>query len=384
VPALTLLSDASILPITIVRGRGAQLFDDQDRPYWDFYGGHAVALLGQAHPRWVEAISHQASTLSFVTTVAPTPIRSAAIDALCDFTRMARAFLVNSGAEANEAALKIARKATGRGVIVAMEGGFHGRTMACLGVTHAGHYRSDHAPAHGSARFVPLGDASALRAAMGADVAAVILEPIQGIAGAIPAPVGFLETCRTVCDDHGAVLILDEVQTGIARTGLAMAWHAEPDCSPDLVTVGKSLGSGFPVAALLANEVMAATVSPGEHGTTFGGCPLAAAVVCAVLETIRKEGLVARAAGLGARIIHEAAAIPGVESVRGRGALLGVILDRAARPVADQLRDRGLLVGTAADPRCLRLCPPAIMPNTGVDALLTALRDILSAPPTPS
>ena len=141
-PALKVLSDASILPMTIVRGEGAQLFDDTGAAYWDFYGGHAVALLGQAHPGWVAAITQQAQALSFITTVAPLPVRDAAIDALCAFTKMDRAFLVNSGAEANEAAFKIARKATGREVIVAMEGGFHGRTMACLAVTHAGHYRS--------------------------------------------------------------------------------------------------------------------------------------------------------------------------------------------------------------------------------------------------
>ena len=378
-PALKLLAESSLLPMTIVRGEGSRLFDADDRAYWDFYGGHAVALLGQGHPAWVEALASQAATLSFITTVAPVPVRDAAIDALCGFTRMDRAFLVNSGAEANEAALKIARKATGRGVVVAMEHGFHGRTMACLGVTHAGHYRSDHEPLHGAARFVPLGDTDALRAAMGPDVAAVMLEPIQGIAGAVPAPDGFLAACRSICDEHGAVLILDEVQTGIARTGLPMGWHAEPACAPDLVTVGKSLGSGFPVAALLCTEAMAATVSPGEHGTTFGGAPLAAAVVKAVIDTIHREGLVARAAALGERISREARALTGVLDVRGRGALIGIVLDRPAAAVARDLRGRGILTGTAADPRCLRLCPPAVMPDEGVDALLTALQEALSA-----
>lgn len=377
-PALKVLSDASILPMTIVRGEGAQLFDDTGAAYWDFYGGHAVALLGQAHPGWVAAITQQAQALSFITTVAPLPVRDAAIDALCAFTKMDRAFLVNSGAEANEAALKIARKATGREVIVAMEGGFHGRTMACLAVTHAGHYRSDHAPVHATARFVPYGDEDALRAAMGADVAGVLLEPIQGIAGAVPAPPGFLSTCRRVCDEHGAVLVLDEVQTGIARTGLPMAWHAELDCSPDLVTVGKSLGAGFPVAAMLCSEAMAESVAPGDHGTTFGGAPLAAAAILAVLTAIRDEDLVTRAASIGSRLTKEATAIPGVVTVRGRGALLGLVLDRPARPVAIALRERGILTGTAADPNCLRLCPPAVLPSEGLDAFLTALRETLA------
>jgi acetylornithine/N-succinyldiaminopimelate aminotransferase len=369
--ALVTVSAAATLPTTFVRGAGAQLFDTHDRAYWDFYGGHAVALLGQGHPRWVAALAAQAETLSFVTTIAPTPIRDSATATLCRFTGMDRAFLVNSGAEANEAALKVARKATGRSVIVAMEGGFHGRTMACLGVTHAGHYRGDHSPVHGAVRFVPPGDLSALAAAMGPDVAGVILEPIQGIAGVRPVPEGYLRGCRRLCDAHGAVLLLDEIQTGIGRTGWPMAWHREPDSRPDLVTVGKSLGAGFPVAALLLTEAMAATTRPGEHGSTFGGGPLACAAVQATLDTIEAEDLLACARAIAAQVRDRP--LRGVTAVRGAGCLLGLVLDRPAAPVKDALMDHGILTGTSADTHCLRLCPPAVMPVAGIDALARGL-----------
>lgn len=372
--ALQTVSTSAMLPVSLVRGEGARIWDGDEKPYWDFYGGHAVALLGQGHPRWVAAIAEQAATLSFVTTIAPTPVRDQAVAALCRFTGMDQAFLVNSGAEANEAALKVARKATGRSVVVAMESGFHGRTMACLGVTHAGHYRADHAPVHGSVRFVPYGDLSALQAAMGSDVAAVLIEPIQGIAGVIAAPEGFLLGARKLCDTHGAKLILDEIQTGMGRTGLPLACHGSPAAAPDLVTVGKSLGAGFPVAALLLTEAMAATIQPGEHGSTFGSGPMACAAVQATIATIIDEGLLARARAIETDI--RSRKLSGVVAIRGAGCLLGLILDRPARPVASALLSQGILAGTANDARCLRLCPPAVLPTAGIDALEHAMHTV--------
>ncbi len=369
--ALQTVCEAALLPVSLVRGEGAVIWDAEDKPYWDFYGGHAVALLGQGHPRWVEALTTQAQTLSFVTTLAPTPIRDQAVAALCRFTGMDQAFLVNSGAEANEAALKVARKAAGRSVVVAMESGFHGRTMACLGVTHAGHYRTDHAPTHGSVRFVPYGDLGALEAAMGPDVAAILIEPIQGIAGVIPAPPGFLTGARSLADAHGAKLILDEIQTGIGRTGRPLAWQSEPEARPDLVTVGKSLGAGFPVAALLLTEEMAQTTRPGEHGSTFGGGPLACAALEATVSTIVDEGLLLRAQEIEEEI--RSRSLSGVVEVRGAGCLLGLVLDRPAKPVQAALFSHGILAGTANDAHCLRLCPPAVMPSEGIDALQRAM-----------
>lgn len=381
---LTTISPSALLPVEIVRGEGARLYTADGAALWDFYGGHAVALLGQAHPGWVRALTEQASTLSFVTTVAPLALRDRAAERLAAFGRMDRVFFVNSGAEANEAALKVARKATGRSVIVAMEHGFHGRTMACLGVTQSGSYRAQHAPVHGAVRFVPYGDLQALAAALDEDVAGVLIEPIQGIAGVMVPPEGFLAGARVLCDEAGAALILDEVQTGVGRTGDAFAWHAEPDARPDLVTCGKSLGAGFPVAALLLTEAMAATTGPGEHGTTFGGAPLACAAVEAVLDAIDDEDLLGRARELAHRVHSFAPGrprhVPGVTHVRGRGCLLGVVLDRPAGPVATQLLQHGIVAGTAHDPHCLRLAPPAATPAQALDDLEHALRAVLSSP----
>jgi len=382
---LSTISPSSLLPVEIVRGEGARLWTADGTPLWDFYGGHAVALLGQGHAGWVQALTQQASTLSFVTTLAPLSLRDRAAARLAAFGRMDRVFFVNSGAEANEAALKVARKATGRSVIVAMEHGFHGRTMACLGVTQSGSYRAQHSPIHGDVRFVPYGDLAALDAALDGDVAGVLVEPIQGIAGVVEPPEGFLVGARALCDEAGAALILDEVQTGVGRTGDAFAWHHAPDCRPDLVTCGKSLGSGFPVAALLLTEAMAATTAPGEHGSTFGGGPLACAAVLAVLDAIDDEDLLGRARELAHRVHGFAPGrshhIRGVTAVRGRGCLLGVVLDRPAGPVAKQLLAHGLVAGTAHDPRCLRLAPPAATPTEALDDLEHALRTVLSASP---
>ena len=374
---LQTLSPDAALPFEVARGDDCQLVSTAGDTYWDFYGGHAVALLGQGHPGWVEAISRQAKTLSFVTTVAPLQIREEAASRLAAFAGMDRVFFVNSGAEANEAALKVARRATGRDVIVAMDHGFHGRTMACLGVTQSGSYRSQHAPMHGAARFVPFGDLDALRGALDQHVAAVILEPIQGIAGVIEPPAGFLAGVRAACDAVGALFICDEVQTGVGRTGQNFAFHREP-CRPDLVTCGKSLGNGFPVAALLLTEAMAATTRPGEHGSTFGGGPMACAAALAVLDLIVEERLLSHAGDI-ADFVRSlgpggARAVPGITAVRGHGCLLGVILDRPAKPVAAALLDAGILTATAHDPQCLRLCPPATLPEEALVALEGALR----------
>jgi acetylornithine/succinyldiaminopimelate/putrescine aminotransferase len=374
---LQTIAASSVLPVRVVRGEGARLFDEAGRAYWDFYGGHAVALLGQGHPRFVRALAEQARTLTFVSALAPLRIREEAADRLAAFAGMDRVFFVNSGAEANEGALKVARKATDRTAIVAMQNGFHGRTIGCLGVTW-GAYRDQHQPVHGDTRFVPFGDVAALEDAVDGDVAAVIVEPVQGIAGVYEAPTGYLTAARAICSRHGAKLILDEIQTGIGRLGVPMAFHREPECAPDLVTVGKSLGCGFPVAALLLTEAMAATTRPGEHGTTFGGGPLACAVALAVLDALEEDGLLSAARGVGEQV--RALSIPAVRDVRGSGCLLGLALDRPARAVVDALAAAGVLAGTANDPQCLRLCPPAVMPREGVAALGAALNQILAQP----
>lgn len=366
------------LPHTFVSGEGALLCDAGGQTWWDFYGGHAVALLGQGHPAWIEAITEQARHLSFVTTVAGVPVRERAAARLCAFTGMDRVFFVNSGAEANEAALKIARKATGRPVVVAMEHGFHGRTAGAVGVTH--HYRDQHAPAHGQVRFVPFGDLAAVQRALDDSVAAVICEPIQGMAGIVVPPSGWLQAVAAAAHRVGALLIADEIQCGMGRTGVPLVSTAQ-GVRPDLVTVGKGLGGGFPVAAALCTEALAATVAPSEHGSTFGGAPLAAAAVEATLKIIEDEDLLARARALGEHM-RQRLALPGVVEIRGSGAWAGLVLDRPAREVAACLRQQRFLVGTSADPYVLRLAPPAITPLFAVNLLADALQVALQAKAT--
>ncbi len=357
-------------PITLESGRGSMVFDTAGRPYWDLYGGHAVTLLGHAHPVWVQRVTEQAQALPFWTTVADVPVRTRVSERLCAFVGMDRIFWVNSGAEANEAALKIARKATGRSVIISMESGFHGRTMGALGATWR--YREQHALPHGPTRFVPYGDLAALEAALApGDVAAVIVEPIQGIAGVIVPPEGYLAGLTRAAHAAGTLVIADEVQCGAGRTGDPNTCRALGG-EPDLMTLGKGLGGGFPVAACLMTAAVAETVSPGEHGTTFGGGPMACAAVEATLHVIGSERLLERAASLQEGL-RAAVTVPGVVGVRGRGAWLGVVLDRPAAPVAAALRERGILTGTSGDPHALRLAPPAALPAEGLSALRSAL-----------
>jgi acetylornithine/succinyldiaminopimelate/putrescine aminotransferase len=366
---------AGRLPITLQSGEGALLWDVLGRTFWDFYGGHAVTLLGQGDARWADAIARQAKNLSFFTTLADIPVRTRAAAALCAFTGMPVAWFVNSGAEANEAALKIARKATGRPVLVAMEHGFHGRTAGALGVTWG--YRDQHSPAHGEVRFVPFGDLEALDAALDGRVAAVITEPIQGIAGIVEPPAGWLKGVEERVHANGSLLIVDEVQSGIGRAGWPLL-SRQQGVEPDLVTVGKGLGGGFPVAAMLCTDAMAATVQPSEHGTTFGGAPMACAAVEATLGIVLSDNLLERSRALGDKMRTDLR-VPGVVQTRGSGAWIGVALDRPAKPVAAALLERGFLLGTASDAQVLRLAPPAVMPLYVIDQLAEALAHILAA-----
>jgi acetylornithine/N-succinyldiaminopimelate aminotransferase len=366
---------AGRMPITLQSGEGALLWDILGRTFWDFYGGHAVTLIGQGHPRWADAIARQARSLSFFTTLTDVPIRTRATAALCRFTGMPVAWFVNSGAEANEAALKIARKATGRSVIVAMEHGFHGRTMGALGVTWG--YRDQHAPSHGDVRFAKFGDIESLKAVLDDAVAAVMIEPMQGIAGITVPPEGYLAEVDRLAHANGSVLICDEVQSGIGRAGVPLLSVAM-GARPDIVTVGKGVGGGFPVSAMLCTEAMAKTVAPSEHGTTFGGAPLACAAVEATLEIIESEGLLEKSMALG-EAMKAKLRLPGVVETRGQGAWIGVALDRPAKPVAAALIERGFLVGTSSDPRVMRLAPPAVMPLYVVDQLAEALRQVLAS-----
>jgi acetylornithine/N-succinyldiaminopimelate aminotransferase len=364
------------LPLEIERGEGVYLFDAGGRRYLDFYGGHAVALLGYGHPALVEALSAQARALLFQTNAVSLAVRERAAAALVRFgpPGLTRTFFVNSGAEANENALRIAFLATGRKRVVAVEGAFHGRTAAAAAATE-GHERWYAFP---SVPFpvsvVPFDDAAALDGAIDDDVAAVLVEPVQGVAGARALSREFLARARELTAARGAVLILDEVQCGMGRTGHPFAAQAH-GVIPDLLTTAKGLGGGFPVAAVLVSEALAGKVARGALGTTFGGGPMAMALVEAVIATIECEQLLPRVQRLSALLQRECVVGP-VEAVQGMGFLLGLRTRVPAKQVLGALRERSVLAGGSADPHVVRLLPPLILEDAHVDELIAALKEI--------
>lgn len=358
------------LPLTLVRGEDCRVWDDQGRVYWDLYGGHAVAIIGHSHPLWVEVLGEQARRLAFYSNVVESPIRAAACRALVEQAppNLTRVFLSNSGAEANEVALKLARHHTGRSEVVAFEGAFHGRTAGALAVTWERKYREYAPPGLGHTHFVPWGEVPRLDER----VAAVILEPVQSLAGMRTATAAFLHGLRAECDRVGALLILDEVQTAWGRLGSPFAatfW----DVRADLITSAKSAAGGFPVGVTLVDDAIAQRAKPGDQGSTFGAGPLACAAILATHHVIRAEGLVARAAAVER---HVRQVLPDDIEVRGHGCLLGLAFDQPVAPLVAGLRARGFLVGGSDDPRVMRLMPPLTLPLRAVDELAEALREV--------
>ena len=356
------------LPLHVVRGEGSRIQTADGRWYWDLYGGHAVALIGHCHPTWRRIVAEQADRLVFYSNVVYCPVRTAACRAIVEFApkNLSRVFLSNSGAEANEAALKLARHHTGKTEIVAFEGGFHGRTLGALAVTHAEKYRRYALPEYGHTRFVPWGEVPRLDDS----VAAILLEPVQSLAGMRTASREFLHGLRAECDRVGALLILDEVQTAWGRLGTPFAadfW----DVRADIITGAKSAAGGFPVGVTLVDNELAAAVKAGDQGTTFGAGPLASAAILATHPVIKEEGLVARAREIERRV---RLAFPG--EVRGHGALLGLVFPDAVKPRVAALRDRGILIGGSDDPTVMRLMPPLNLPFEAIDELASALRSL--------
>ena len=359
-----------------VRGEGVFLYTAEGERYLDFYGGHAVASLGHSHPALVEALERQALTLFFQSNLVGLDVRDRAAEALVRFgpPKLTRVFFVNSGAEANENALRVAFRATGRSRVVAVEGAFHGRTAAAGAVT-AGHEKWYAFPAEPFAvSWVPFDDVAALGPAVTDDVAAVILEPVQGVAGARALSAEFVGRAREAATATGAVLIFDEVQCGMGRTGWPFAAQAL-GVVPDVLTTAKGLGGGFPVGAVMVGEELASRIGKGDLGTTFGGGPLAMALVEAVVRTIETEGLLARVRRLSARLRRECVTGP-VTAVQGMGYLLGLRTVPPAREVLARLRDKKILAGGAADPHIVRLLPPLVLEDAHVDELVAALKEI--------
>jgi acetylornithine aminotransferase len=366
--------------LTLVRGDGATVWDDQGRSYTDLVAGIAVNALGHAHPAVVEAVSTQVATLGHTSNlVANEPSLRLAERLLALTGRDGRVFFASSGAEANEAAFKMARR-TGRTSVVAAEGGFHGRTMGALALTGQKSKRAPFEPLPEGVTFVPYGDEQALRAAVGAWTSAVVLEPVLGEGGVVPAPEGYLEVAQQVTRQHGALLVLDEVQTGIGRTGDWFA-HQAAGVEPDVLTLAKGLGGGLPVSACLAFGDAAGLLTPGQHGSTFGGNPVSCAAALAVLDTIERDGLLERAATLGKSLTERIVGLghPLVDTVRGSGLMLGLVLsERVAPAVEAAARDHGFLVN-AVLPDVVRLVPPLVLTDAQADAFVASLPAVLDA-----
>ncbi|MFE1288241.1 acetylornithine transaminase [Streptomyces sp. NPDC058751] len=366
--------------LPLVEGRGCRVRDAEGNEYLDFFGGIAVNALGHAHPAVVGAVCAQIASLGHVSNLfvaEPTVRLAERLLALAE--RAGRVYFSNSGAEANEAAFKIGRL-TGRPHMVSAAGGFHGRTMGALALTGQSAKQRPFLPLPGEVTHVPYGDAGALRAAVTADTALLVLEPVQGENGVVVPPAGYLRAARAITAATGTLLVLDEVQTGIGRTGHWFAAQAE-GVEADVVTLAKGLGGGLPIGATLAFGTAAGLLTPGTHGSTFGGNPVVCAAALAVLDTIEREGLLDRVLRAGRRLRRglEDLAHPLVREVRGAGLLVGVALegDLAAR-VQQAAQDRGVLVNAAvAD--VVRLAPPLTVSDREVDAFLEGFGAALSA-----
>ena len=374
--------------LVLTRGEGARVWDEDGKAYLDLLGGIAVNALGHGHPALVAAVTTQLSTLGHVSNffaTRPQVELAERLLALLD-AGPGKVFFANSGAEANEAAIKLTRR-TGRTHLVATEGAFHGRTMGALALTAKEAYREPFEPLPGHVTFVPYGDAVALEAAVTDETAAVVLEPVQGEAGVVLPPTGYLAAARRITAEHGALLWLDEVQSGVGRTGTWFAHRnpavdptlADEPVVPDVVTLAKGLGGGIPIGACLATGDAADLLGPGNHGTTFGGNPVATAAALAVLDTIESEGLLDQVTTLGERLRTGLAADPRVTEVRGAGLLIGLdlVAPRSAEVTAAAL-EAGYIINNPT-PERIRLAPPLVLTDADADAFLADWPAVLDA-----
>lgn len=373
-----LLKTFKPLPLEIERGEDVWIWDAAGRRYLDLYAGHAVCSTGHCHPRVVAAIQQQAAKLIFYSNVAGSRLREEAAALLVSHApHFASVLFANSGAEANENALKLARRFTGRKGIIAMDGSFHGRTAGAVSVTGVEKYRKASQPLVEGVTFMPFGEVPRI----GSDTAAVILEPIQSMAGVRTAPASYFRALRERCDTAGAVLIFDEVQTGIGRTG-TMLFSGRDGVHADLVTLAKGIGSGFPLSAVLVTPKIADTVQYGEYGATYGAGPLAMAAMKATLEVVSDR--LGHVSDVGSYLKERCAAVPGVREVRGLGLLLGLKLEGDAAAAQKALLEAGFIVGTADEPGVLRLLPPLTLASAHVDTFVPALEAVLSEAPVTS
>jgi acetylornithine/N-succinyldiaminopimelate aminotransferase len=367
--------------LPLVRGEGVKVWDAEGREYHDFVGGIATNALGHAHPAVVEAVSRQIGQLGHISNFfLAEPTVALAERLLQLFGREGRVFFCNSGAEANEAAFKIGRL-TGRTHMVATTGGFHGRTMGALALTGQPAKQDPFLPLPGEVTHVPYGDAQALAAAVTEETALVIIEPVQGENGVVVPPAGYLKAARAITAATGALLVLDEVQTGIGRTGTWFEYQAHEGVLPDVVTLAKQLGGGLPLGATVAFGRAAELLRPGQHGTTFGGNPVACAAGLAVLDTVADDGLLENVKRQGEKLREgiEGLGHPLIDYVRGAGLLLGIVLTGPHAPQVQQAaQEAGFLVNAPA-PDVVRLMPPLNITDAEVGAFLQALPGVLDA-----
>ena len=389
--AAAFMPNYGVPPVAIVRGQGSRVTDADGREYLDLIAGIAVSALGHAHPAIVEAVSRQVAEVAHTSNLylhereielAERILALLSADGSGADGRGAggRVFFANSGAEANEAAVKLVRRIAGpaRPVIVAAERSFHGRTMGALALTGKESFRAPFGPFGLTVRFVPYGDAGALRAAVGPDVAAVFLEPGLGESGVVPAPEGYLLAAREACDDAGALLVLDEIQSGIGRTGAWFA-HQAAGVRPDVLTLAKGLGGGLPIGMCVGLGAAGTGFAKGDHGSTFGGNPVACAAALAVLDTIERDGLLAHvtsvgehlAAGLG-QVSH-----PLLAGVRGAGLWRAVVLTAEVAPDVEAAARRAGFLVNAVQPDAIRLAPPLILSAAEADEFVAAWPGIL-------
>ncbi|MGB1883100.1 MAG: acetylornithine transaminase [Gammaproteobacteria bacterium] len=380
-----LMANYGRMDVLFERGAGVRLYDTEGREYFDALCGIAVCGLGHAHPAVTAAVADQAATLVHTSNLYRIALQEQLAEKLADLSGMERAFFCNSGAEANEAAFKIARKyGHDKGIddplVIAMDGSFHGRTMATLSATGNPKVHAGFTPLVAGYKHIPFDDVDAIGSASGAaNVVAIMVEPIQGEGGIVMSQPGYLKAIRDICDDRGLLMLVDEVQTGIARTGEWFGFQHEP-VVPDVISLAKGLGNGVPIGACLARGKAAEVLTAGTHGSTFGGNPLACRAALAVIETIETQGLVARAAALGERLISGFAARLGgldqVAEVRGRGLMVGIRLRKPCTDLIGQALTAGVLLNVTGD-NVVRLLPPMIMTDDEADELIDRVSQLI-------
>ena len=366
------------MDISVERGRGAWIWTSEGDKYLDLYGGHAVCATGHSHPHVVKAIQEQAERVLFYSNLVYSEMRAKTAEKLVSIApkTLTKAFFCNSGTEANENAMRIARMATGREKVITFTGGFHGRTADSISATFLGKYREigrPNVPGHVSAEF---GDLASVEAAADSETAAIMIEPIQSMAGVREADPVFFRGLREICDDLGIVLIFDEVQTGIGRTGNWFFAGSElaDGVEPEIISLAKSLGSGLPVGACLVNDRVAGHIKENDLGTTFGGGMLAMAAVLATLEAIENDDMIANARRVEQHLRDSLSGFSGIKAIHGKGCLIGIEFDEPCGPVHKKLLAKNIISGTSSNPNVLRLLPPLMVGFDEIDMLVRELR----------